>query len=525
MTAPRIVILGDAMLDAYWHGESHRVSPEAPVPIVNWRETEYRAGGAANVALNLAHLGADVRIIGVIGADEAGETLKELLADAGVEARFIVDAAPTIAKTRVVANGQQVVRLDREHVPHTDAHTAADNAKQRTARLAAEFAEALAWANEVHAGAAILSDYGKGALSDAIDVGALIKAAQNAGVPVSLDPKGLSFDKYAGASVLTPNAAEFAAIAGAWANDAELAEKMAVWAVRLKLDALLVTRGASGMTLWTRGVNPWQARHQDKRQDGWQDTPQDSQQGTLHHMPAKAKAVFDVSGAGDTVIAAFTLALASGLDYETAMHWANTAAGIVVGKSGTATVARAELAAALDATPTEHKAEYKTEHKSKILSVADATALARQCRVVFTNGCFDILHYGHITYLKAARDLGDALIVAVNSDASVRRLKGATRPINLLSARLAVLAALECVDGVIVFGDEAENNEHDDTPLAVLRAIRPHVLVKGGDYTPHEVVGFDLLQSYGGEVICLPFVSGYSSTALWQKQSTKPSSS
>lgn len=457
----RVLVVGDIMLDRYWEGRASRISPEAPVPVVRVEQTVDRPGGAGNVALTIAVLGAQARICAVTGDDEASTILRELLEGAGIDCDFTrVPDQPTITKLRVISQHQQLIRLDFETpgtLPPGDFPP-----PEVAARLAG-------------CGALVLSDYAKGALAQPA---ALIAAARARGIPVLVDPKGTDFARYRGASVLTPNLSEFEAVAGACANEAQLVACAQQLMRQHELGALLVTRGEHGMTLLQAGASP-------------------------QHFPARAREVFDVTGAGDTVIGVMAAAVAAGAALSEAAALANIAAGIVVGKLGTATVSAPELRRAIASEHCVPRGVLSVEQ----LHAAVAAARDRGERLVFTNGCFDILHAGHVRYLEQARQLGDRLIVAVNSDASVRRLKGCGRPINPEARRMAVLAALGAVDWVVGFTE--------DTPIELLRAVQPDVLAKGGDYRRKEdVVGRDLVESYGGEVRLLGVVDDVSTTAI-----------
>lgn len=461
----RVLVAGDVMLDRYWHGDTGRISPEAPVPVVRIGGEELRLGGAGNVALNLAAVGASVTLVGVIGDDEAGERVRELFAEAGVDARLLgSNGRPTIAKLRVISRNQQLIRLDFEQ--SFDAEGAFD----RDAFLAG-CTELL---DEV--GAVVCSDYGKGTLA-AVD--ALIGAARARSVPVLVDPKGTDWRRYSGATLITPNLSEFAAVAGASEDDDDLAARAERLRAELSLEALVVTRSERGMSLFRAG-------------------------GTTH-MPTQAREVFDVTGAGDTVIALLAAGLAAGETLEEAAALANLGAGVVVGKVGTATASMAELRRAARA---RHADEIGILDADELRAhVADARAHGE--RVVMTNGCFDLLHPGHIRYLEAARALGDWLVVAVNDDDSVRRLKGDGRPVNPLAHRMEVLRGLASVDWVVAFSE--------DTPERLICEVLPDVLVKGGDYRPEEIAGADCVLAAGGEVRILEFVEGYSTSAIVER--------
>lgn len=467
LTLPRfdhasVLVVGDVMLDRYWYGGTSRISPEAPVPVVKVDQIEDRPGGAANVALNIAALGAPAMLVGVVGQDAAAESLCDSLSAVGVKTHFqAVAAQPTILKLRVMSRHQQLLRMDFEEPFEVDG-----GALQKTVEGLLDQAQVL-----------VLSDYGKGALSNHQ---ALIRAARIKGIPVLADPKGKDFSIYRGASLITPNLNEFEAIVGVCPDEAALVSKGLELIQLLDLGALLVTRGEHGMTLLRTDHPPL-------------------------HLPARAREVFDVTGAGDTVISTLAAALAAGEDLTTAVGLANLAAGIVVGKLGTAAISAPELRRAIQREAGSERGVLSLEQ----LKAAVEDARAHGERVVFTNGCFDILHAGHVTYLEQARAQGDRLIVAVNDDASVTRLKGVGRPINAVDRRMAVLAGLEAVDWVTSFAE--------DTPENLLRELSPDVLVKGGDYSVDQVVGADIVQAYGGEVRVLGLVENSSTTAIVNK--------
>ncbi len=459
----QILVVGDLMLDRYWHGPTSRISPEAPVPVVKVENQNDRVGGAGNVALNIAALGAGVRVAGVVGQDEAASILRSRLQAAGIEVLTIESKdKPTITKLRVISRQQQLIRLDFEQL-----YTEED--------VGSLIGQATKFLPEVKA--VVLSDYAKGALCAPEE---LIAEARRAGIPVLVDPKGDDFSTYAGATILTPNIAELEAVVGPCESEAALCEKGLALIETLSLEALLVTRGEQGMTLLRPG-------HKEL------------------HLPARAREVYDVTGAGDTVIAVLATALAAGEEFPEAVTLANLAASIVVGKSGTAAVSAPELRRAFQL---EKGSERGVVNQGQLLiDIEDARASSE--KIVFTNGCFDLLHAGHVAYLEQARTLGDRLIVAVNDDTSVRQLKGEGRPINSLDRRMAVLAGLEAVDWVVAFTD--------DTPEPLLALIKPDVLVKGGDYDKQGVVGWEVVEEYGGEVRALDLVDECSTTAMVEK--------
>jgi len=456
----RVLVVGDVMLDRYWYGATSRISPEAPVPVVHVQDVEDRPGGAANVALNIAALGASVALVGVTGEDEAAETLLALLAVHGVDCRLQrLSGQRTITKLRVMSRHQQLIRLDFED--HIEGGALDAGAEDLRCELAA-------------AGVLVLSDYAKGTLSD---VQTLVREARALGKPVVIDPKGVDFWRYRGASVLTPNLAEVEAVVGPCRDLDQLVERVEALRRDLELEAVLVTRSEHGMTLLQAGHAP-------------------------RHLAAHAREVYDVTGAGDTVVGVLAASLAAGSPLGEATALANLAAGLVVGKLGTATVSAGEIEVAL--APSPLCASGVLEEPGLLLQVA--AARARGERVVMTNGCFDILHAGHVRYLMQARALGERLIVAVNDDASVKRLKGHDRPINPLARRMAVLDALACVDWVVAFCE--------DTPERLVCAVGPDVLVKGGDYRPEDIAGGGCVRARGGRVVVLGYESGCSTTAL-----------
>ncbi len=458
-SATRVVVAGDVMLDRYLFGSTGRISPEAPVPVVHVHETDDRPGGAANVAVNLAALGAATSLVGVVGRDAAAASLANIMNERGIDCSFAeADDRPTITKTRVQSRGQQLIRLDEEiasAMPGDAVAGALDKVLDG-------------------AGAVILSDYGKGALAD---VETMIKACRSAGVPVLIDPKGADFTKYRGATLITPNQSEFEAVAGVAESDEDLVARARAMLDELELDALLVTRSEKGMLLIESGAEPL-------------------------FLSTQAREVFDVTGAGDTVIATLAAALAAGQGLGSAAALANLAAGLVVRKIGVATVTPGELSAALHQRGQGGRGLVELD---ALLALVDE-ARGRNERVIMTNGCFDVLHAGHVAYLEEAKSLGDRLVVAVNDDDSVRRLKGESRPINALEDRMLVLAGLAAVDWVVPFSE--------DTPARLIEAVLPEVLVKGGDYKPEEIVGAKEVLQNGGEVRVLAFRDGHSSSRI-----------
>lgn len=473
----RIAIVGDVMLDHYLLGGVSRISPEAPVPVLHVAEERAVLGGAANVAANVAALGGEAVLVGVTGADAAGEELRGLLAGfAKIQARLqAAPAHPTIVKTRIICGQQQIVRVDRE----------------RLAPLGPEVEGALVQALEGAlngCGCVVLSDYGKGVLCDAV-IAAVMAAARRTGISVVVDPSRRRFADYAGANYITPNRKELTDATGLPCLEDGEAAAAAAAAIEACGAQILLTRSERGMSLFRAGAAPV-------------------------HLPAQAREVFDVSGAGDTVVAAFALALAAGAPVEAGMRAANAAAGVVVGKRGTASCSAEELLTALRS---EGRREGGATGSAGAISLGDAVALRaewgqRGLAVGFTNGCFDLLHPGHVSLIRQAAAACDRLIVAINSDASVRGLKGAGRPVQGQTARAEVLGGLKGVDAVVVFDEP--------TPLQVIQALQPEVLVKGADYREEEVVGADLVKARGGRVLLATLEPGHSTSALVLKASS-----
>jgi D-beta-D-heptose 7-phosphate kinase/D-beta-D-heptose 1-phosphate adenosyltransferase len=466
----RVLVVGDLMLDRYLTGDVGRISPEAPVPVLRLGGERRVAGGAANVARNLLGLGLAVSLAGVRGDDADGAALLGLLQAAGMDhAAVLTDPhRPTTSKTRIVGNGQQMLRID------------AEDTGPLSARLAEDLVQAVAAAMD-DADVLLLSDYAKGVLAGPLCT-RLIELAAQRGVPVLVDPKGRDFARYRGATLLTPNRAELALAVGADAADLDgLLRQAQGLRADLGLAQLVVTLGELGMALVDAD--------------------------RITRVPAVAREVFDVSGAGDTVIAGIAAGLAAGLDPVDRAHLANLAAGVVVGHRGTAAVTRDEVLAAM-------AGEAALEQAAKI---RDLAAMREQVqawraageRVVFTNGCFDLLHVGHVTYLERARRHGQRLVVGLNTDRSVRALKGADRPLIGEQDRARVLAALAAVDGVVLFDA--------DTPIELIRALRPDVLAKGADYREDEVVGAAEVNAWGGQVVLVPLVADRSTSAIVER--------
>jgi len=468
----RIAVIGDVMIDDYISGDVSRISPEAPVPVVRGTTQRQVPGGAANVAANIVAIGAEARLVGVVGDDDGAETLMGLLAhySGRCESGLVREAGrKTTRKVRILVQRQQMLRLDTE-----DTHPMAG--PTRSALVAAAEA-AIAWADIV-----VLSDYGKGVLDDAM-IAAVMKAARAANKLVIVDPKRSDFRAYAGASILTPNRAELALATGmSLETDADI-EAAAASARAAFGGALLVTRSEKGMSYFDRD-------------------------GGAVHVPTVAREVFDVSGAGDTVVAALACALAAGAGRIDAVRIANHAAGIVVGKTGTATLTHKEL---IDALSAAEGASDETHLSGSLVTWTTAAQLRADWRrrgftVGLANGCFDLVHPGHVALIKEAAARCDRLIMALNSDASVRRLKGAGRPVQNEAARAVVIGAMRGVDLVVLFDQ--------DTPLELITALDPDLLIKGSDYTVDRVVGADLVQARGGRVILVDLVEGQSTTSI-----------
>jgi D-beta-D-heptose 7-phosphate kinase/D-beta-D-heptose 1-phosphate adenosyltransferase len=462
LASARVLVVGDIMLDRFVYGTVERISPEGPVPVLRVEREEVSLGGAGNVLRNLRALGCEAAVAGVIGEDAAGDELRRLIAEAAASQDFLVTLAerPTTIKERHVAGARQLLRADRES-GHPLPEAAAAALLEAALGALADF------------DALVLSDYGKGALPPGL-LAALIEAASTAGRPVVVDPRGRDYGDYWGASVATPNRRELEAATGLpAADDAEVAAACRELMERCGLGAVLATRSEKGMTLV-------------------------ASDGAVTHLPATAREVYDVTGAGDTVVAVLGAALAAGRPLAEAAQLANAAAGLAVGKLGTAAVSRTELQQALYAAPL-------LAAETKIVDLTSLEAQTRRWRdrglsIGFTNGCFDLLHPGHLSLLRQARAACDRLVVGLNSDASVRRLKGDPRPLQDEAARAAVLAALGEVDRVVVFTG--------DTPVDLIRRLRPEVLVKGADYKIAQVVGADYVQGYGGRVLLAELLPG-----------------
>ena len=459
----RVICVGDVMVDRFVYGEVTRLSAEAPIPVLARRREMVMLGAAGNVARNVSALGGQVALVGVIGSDIEGREALRLVGDDGrIEGALVTDTArPTTLKTRFISGGHQLLRVDVEETDAVSAETSV-----RLARAVRDVAPG--------SGVIILSDYGKGVVTDEV-----IAACRNSGLPVLVDSKARSFQRYGAVDVIKPNASELARASGLpTGTDAEVEAALARALELCEARAILVTRAAQGMSLAVRGQS-------------------------IRHFPGSPREVFDVSGAGDTAIAALGTGLAAGKSIEDAITFALLASGVAVGKVGTATVTPDEL---VEAALSAHMAAAEAKVATVARMVEEiARWRARGLRVGFTNGCFDILHRGHVAYLAQARSWCDRLIVGVNSDRSVRALKGEGRPVNDLESRALVLAGLASVDLVAPFDE--------DTPLELIRSARPDVLIKGADYTESEVVGGDLVRGWGGEVRLAPLVEGYSTTA------------
>ena len=466
-----VLCVGDIMLDRFVYGEVERISPEAPVPVLRLSRTREMLGGAGNVANNITSLGGRAVLVGLLGQDDAGERLRAMLrALPGVEAACVATAdRPTVCKTRFIAGNQQVVRADEES--QAGLTEAEQDALLDTVRRLVGAAHAV-----------VLSDYGKGVLNETTTA-AMIQAARAAGTPVFVDPKTPDFTRYRGATCITPNLKELSAASGLPVGDRDAV----LAAARRVLDqaqaaSILATRSEKGMMLVEAN-------------------------GRVHSVPARARSVFDVSGAGDTVIAAMALCHAAGRSLSQAMHVANAAAGVVVSKLGTATATMAEVMHELDALDHEQTAGMAQSTQT----LEDTRALVERWKeqglvVGFTNGCFDIVHPGHVSLLAQARAACDRLVVGLNGDASVRRLKGAGRPVNTLDARARVMAAFRHVDCVTSFDE--------DTPLELIRALLPDVLVKGADYRVEDVVGAAEVVANGGRVVLAGLMPNQSTTGI-----------
>ena len=458
-----VLVFGDIILDRYISGNVDRVSPEAPVPVLKPSGEEIRLGGAANVALNLSSLGSNTTLIGVTGKDASSTEIIDLLKKNNIKKALSKSDHPTISKLRILASQQQLIRIDNEEeFSETDWQSSLSHYKKHISYKK----------NKV----LIISDYGKGTLKN---IPLIIREAKKTKKTILVDPKGDDFSKYKSADIITPNLNEFERVVGKINKESEITKKGKDLIKSLRLNSLLITRGSDGMTLLNK------RNGKIIRED----------------FPTEARDVFDVSGAGDTVIASIAAGLAGGFSLSESIRLANIAAGIVVGKSGTATVNQAELVPYLGLSES-----YVTSNEIKVYS---QDLHERSKKIVFTNGCFDILHAGHVEYLAAAKELGDKLIVAINTDRSVRKLKGSSRPINTLAHRAKVLASLQCVDKVVFFDEE--------TPIKLIKTIKPDVLVKGGDYKIKDIVGYQEVTKSGGSVVTIPLLEGLSTSKIISK--------
>ena len=461
-----LLVLGDIMLDEYIWGTVDRISPEAPVPVVKAADITYRLGGAGNVSANLADLGCVVSLMGMVGKDNSGKKIDQLLKEKSISNQSIViDALATTQKTRIMGVGQQLVRIDRE-----DPEKIQDRDYERLWSIFKE--------NVLRANAVVLSDYGKGVLRSPF-VKKCIAYCQTKNLPVFVDPKADNWERYRGATCVTPNERELTKTCQALdMRSASLRTNGRMVRESFGFDWLLVTRGAEGMILFQEG-------------------------NEAISIPARAKEVFDVSGAGDTVIAVLAASFCAGYSMPRAMEIANTAAEVAVGKIGTHPVALSELHNAL------RKSNEGPQHK--ICSIQQGTSMIEDWRsqgevIVFTNGCFDLLHTGHIHLLQAAAKEGDRLVVGLNTDNSIRELKGPSRPVLAENDRAAILAALECVDMVVLFSEK--------TPIVLIQTFRPDVIVKGQDYLKEEIVGGAMVEKWGGKVVLFPLEKGKSTSSL-----------
>ena len=451
----RILVIGDVMLDRYLYGSAHRISPEAPVPVVKIEDKQARAGGAANVAVNVASLGAQVTLIGLVGEDEDADCLSKLVFCAGVKPDFIeCRNAKTIVKSRVMSSGQQLMRLDFED----------DKNLQASQEVIKKFEKYITSVDAV-----IFSDYAKGCLAEIEKLIAIAKAHKK---NIFVDPKGIDFSRYKGATVITPNMQEFENVAGQCCSDDDILEKARRMQEQLDIDCLLITKGEHGITI--------------------------VEKDQFEHLVARTHEVYDVTGAGDTVVSVFAVMVTSGKTFSTAAQLANQAAGLVVQKLGTATIDLSEFSRYGD------KSHSICDQKTLLKNID--IAKKRKQRIVMTNGCFDILHAGHIAYLEQAATYGDRLVVAINDDVSVKQLKGDKRPINKLANRMQLVAALAVVDWVVAFSEE--------TPEELIVMLSPNVLVKGGDYTENQIAGAEHVRKNGGDVIILDYIDGLSTTNM-----------
>ena len=466
----RALVVGDLMLDEYVWGKTERISPEAPVQVVDVAREDLRLGGAGNVINNLVTLGCQVHVASVLGDDGDGRRLRGMLMEKGVVADGVLLAPgrTTSRKTRILASNQQMLRIDRE--------SREPISPDQEGQLAAYVAMIAGDCQVI-----LISDYLKGVLTEGL-LQRIIALGRERGVPVVVDPKGSDYCKYRGATLLTPNRKEAQTASGiSIVDEASLNRAGRKLRENLDLEALVLTRSEEGMSLFYRA-------------------------GQEIHLPTEAREVYDVSGAGDTVLAVLGVGLGGGLALHEAARLSNVAAGVVVGKVGTSTVTPEEI---LEVVGRQHQdTDLKIKQRDTLMVLLNDKR-ERGKTIVFTNGCFDLLHVGHVKYLQKARQLGDLLVLGLNSDVSIRRLKGPKRPLIGEEERAHILAALDCIDYVVIFDE--------DTPLELISALRPHVLVKGGDYTPEGVVGKEIVESYGGRVELIQFVDGKSTTNIIEK--------
>ncbi len=464
----KILVVGDVMLDRYWHGDTARISPEAPVPVVRVSDFEDKAGGAANVAKNIVHLGAQASLLGIIGDDDNGRSLQASLEKEGISSLLVKQKqAPTITKIRILSRSQQVVRLDIEQ----------SFSQQHADTLSAEFESLIDQFEMV-----LFSDYNKGSLAN---IGTMIDVAKKAGKTVLVDPKSKDLAVYAGADFVTPNLAEYHSAGGVSGGEQQIAQSAKKIIADCKIGAMLLTRSEQGMSL----ITPTEK----------------------FDYPAQTLEVADVTGAGDTVIATLAVMLGTQMPASQAVEIANIAAGITVTRLGAATLSPEELSTQLTAY-LERTGEHYHPSADEVFERIEQ-ARRRGDKIVFTNGCFDILHAGHVRYLAQAKTRGDKLVVGLNNDDSITRLKGADRPVNTLEERATVLTALAAVDWVIPFGSV----EHNDTPANLIQKLKPDVLVKGGDYKIDEIAGADFVLANGGNVEVLEFVNDCSTSNVISK--------
>ncbi len=468
LSQAKVLVVGDVMLDRYWYGDTGRISPEAPVPVVKVNKLEDKAGGAANVAKNIAHLDGQVSLLGIIGDDEYGRMLKNLLTDEKIESQLVIqNEHPTIVKMRIISRHQQVVRLDLE-----------ENFTQQHSQLLLDKLDNIIEQYDF----IVFSDYNKGSLSL---IKEMITVAKSAGKTVLVDPKSKDLSQYAGADYITPNLTEYSAVGGQIGSEKIIADSARKIIKSANIGAMLLTRSEQGMSLITESEK--------------------------YDFTAQVLEVSDVTGAGDTVIATLSVMLAAGMPAKDAVEVANLAAGIVVGKLGAATVSPEELGRKLS----QYLAQTGEHYQAPFDDVLQHIEFARQNgeTIVFTNGCFDILHAGHVCYLAQAKAKGDRLVVGLNNDESIARLKGPERPINPLKERAMVISALGSVDWVIPFG----KRENNDTPAKLIEQVKPDILIKGGDYSVDQIAGADFVLKNGGKVEVLKFLNGCSTSNVIKK--------